>query len=886
MPTNEQFPQYTTDYISGVMSLRKPQTESLKILENILQNITLRKGTDTRSALEAVHSLYPTCTDFERNFISLTFALATGVGKTRLMGAFIAYLYTQHNIRSFFVVAPNTTIFEKLKRELSDSGDPKYVFRGLGCFASPPEIITDDDYRNKQLNFRGGPIRIFVYNIDKFNKEDANMRKTNEMLGDSFFRTVSGLPDLVLIMDESHHYRAEKGAAALNDLQPLLGLELTATPLVSKGGKQIPFKNVVYEYPLSRAIEDGFTRTPFAVTRADVPVFDFGDEQLDKLMLNDGIACHENAKTELNAYAENYGKPRVKPFMLVVCKDTAHAQWVYDYICSEAFRGGKYRGKTIMIHSKQKGTETEANTRLLLGVESPDNPVEIVIHVNMLKEGWDVNNLYTIVPLRTAASSILREQMVGRGLRLPYGERTGVSRVDAVMLTAHDKFNEILAQAQMGDSIFKAGNILHAEDLAPVQSVITQPVLPGSQPGLQEAEAIPGLPISEKSAELTRKSDQMIRTEVFELIQNSLNEPIAEEKAQEIAEKVANELREEQDYGEIFSMRDLPLVSAALKQQVEKVYDAAMRSFIPIPHIKITDNGQEDLAFSDFELDLTPFTQEPVANEILIQNLLDPRDRQRSRGNYVDFEGYQPEKVILADLRNSPEIDYEENSDLIFQLINSLCNHFRSRYGTNGLQNIVMMYHRTLARELYTQMMKHSYTSNGMLIEEVDMVRRYNLKQQLNFEEQADLYGTFRGDIRNVLFTGIQKGVFDTAKFDSVEGELSLARLLDVDPAVQKWLRPNPNEFNIFYDHGNSRYEPDFVVETHERIYLVEVKGEDKLRDPAVLKKKERGIQYCTAASRWARANGEKEWQYLFIPAGKIYKNSTFPKLAEMFKAL
>lgn len=66
----------------------------------------------------------------------------------------------------------------------------------------------------------------------------------------------------------------------------------------------------------------------------------------------------------------------------------------------------------------------------------PENPVEIVIHVNMLKEGWDVNNLYTIVPLRTAASKILREQMVGRGLRLPYGERTGDRDVDAVMLTA------------------------------------------------------------------------------------------------------------------------------------------------------------------------------------------------------------------------------------------------------------------------------------------------------------------------------------------------------------------------------------------------------------------------------------------------------------------
>lgn len=85
---------------------------------------------------------------------------------------------------------------------------------------------------------------------------------------------------------------------------------------------------------------------------------------------------------------------------------------------------------------QEKRAESEFNTRLLLGVEQADNPVEIVIHVNILKEGWDVNNLYTIVPLRTAASKILREQMVGRGLRLPYGKRTGDKAVDAVMLTA------------------------------------------------------------------------------------------------------------------------------------------------------------------------------------------------------------------------------------------------------------------------------------------------------------------------------------------------------------------------------------------------------------------------------------------------------------------
>lgn len=219
------------------------------------------------------------------------------------------------------------------------------------------------------------------------------MRKVNEIIGDSFYQYLSSLPDLVLIMDESHHYRAERGASALNELHPLLGLELTATPLVTKGSKQEFFKNVVYEYPLSKAIEDGYTRTPFAVTRSDIDFYNFGDEQLDKLMLLDGIACHENTKRKLGVYAADHGKPVVKPFMLVVCKDTDHAAWVERYIKSDEFRDGAYSGKTITVHSKKTGAESEANTRLLLEVERTDNPVEIVIHVNMLKEGWDVNNL-------------------------------------------------------------------------------------------------------------------------------------------------------------------------------------------------------------------------------------------------------------------------------------------------------------------------------------------------------------------------------------------------------------------------------------------------------------------------------------------------------------
>lgn len=882
---SNDFPLYTTDYISGVMSLRKPQTQSLKILEEITNAVQLRKGMNLKAALGAVHAMYPICSDFERDFMSLTFALATGVGKTRLMGAFIAYLYTQHHIRNFFVVAPNTTIFEKLKKDLSDNNSAKYVFKGLGCFSTPPQIITDDDYREKTLSLFESDVHIFVYNIDKFNKEGANMKKVNELIGDSFYQALSDLPDLVLIMDESHHYRAEKGAQALNELHPLLGLELTATPLVTKGNKQVPFKNVVYEYPLSKAIEDGYTRTPYAVTRSDIDFYNFGDEQLDKMMLLDGITCHESTKRKLEVYAANHGKPVVKPFMLVVCKDTDHATWVEQFVKSDEFRSGAYRNKTIIVHSKQKGAETEANTRLLLDVENPKNPVEIVIHVNMLKEGWDVNNLYTIVPLRTAASKILREQMVGRGLRLPYGERTGDRDVDAVMLTAHDKFNDILAEAQRGDSIFKAGNVIKAEEIVPEQVTTTQ--LSFDMPSNEshdEAYSFTQIERTEQTDAVISRAQTLIRQEVSRSIQTEPEHTVTPQTAQKIVDTVAAQLSVDKDLGVTFHENEMPL-AAWMLYQTEQTHIAAKAKFIPIPRIKITDAGVEEYVFVDFDLDVSAFNHVPIRNELLIQNLEDMADRQRIKGDAIDFEGYNPKKVILDELRKKPEIDYEKCSALLFKMISRLCDHYTANHGENGMRNIVMMYKRDIANKLYAQMMQHFYCKNGFLQEEVVGTREYNLQQTYSWREKVGLFESFTEDIRNVLFTGIQKGVFSEAKFHSKDGELTLARVMETDSDVINWLRPHPREFNITYNHGHA-YEPDFVVETEDIIYLVEVKGEDKLNDPDVIAKKERGIQYCAVASRWGKANGYKEWQYLFIPAGQIRSSSTFALLAERFKEL
>jgi hypothetical protein len=129
-------------------------------------------------SLEIIKNLYPTVQDFERNFPSLCFALATGVGKTRLMGAFISYLYITGTSRHFFVLAPNLTIYNKLIQDFHFN-TPKYVFKGITEFnLNPPIIITGENYedgRGVRIEISGQgrlfenekTVHINIFNISK-----------------------------------------------------------------------------------------------------------------------------------------------------------------------------------------------------------------------------------------------------------------------------------------------------------------------------------------------------------------------------------------------------------------------------------------------------------------------------------------------------------------------------------------------------------------------------------------------------------------------------------------------------------------------------------------------------------------------------------------------
>jgi len=135
----------TPEQISQYMNLRKPQSEALQVLHDISATIDYKTAPlDAVAAIATEKSKAAKPIQFDTRFPSFCFALATGVGKTRLMGACIYYLWETKGYRNFFILSPNITIYDKLRAELN-SAHPKYMFIGLADMPLP-QVYDGDNY--------------------------------------------------------------------------------------------------------------------------------------------------------------------------------------------------------------------------------------------------------------------------------------------------------------------------------------------------------------------------------------------------------------------------------------------------------------------------------------------------------------------------------------------------------------------------------------------------------------------------------------------------------------------------------------------------------------------------------------------------------------------
>lgn len=923
--------EHALQYITNAMSLRTPQEKSLVLFADYLESSAgkmvlarmSQKNSEKVSDIETATKGYthenPQLQQFqafERTFPAYTFALATGVGKTRLMGAFVAYLYLVHSIQNFMLVAPGNTIYRKLVDDFSKATNPKYVFRGIEEInISTTRIITKDNYQQNQAAtpLFGNQIQINIFNVQQFAQKDIEkekgITKFSETLGESYFEYLTSLDDLVVLLDESHHYHADAAMGSLDRIDPLFGLEFTATPytgeMVGRGSarQQVLKKNIFYSYNLGDAIRDGYVKDPWVGTEADVDFSQWDKEAIetDARKLQLAAYFHERAKVALKEYALENNKPEVKPVMLVVAKDTAHASALRELIDSDQFRGGIYKGKVIEVHTKTRGEETDETIEKLLSLENPDNIVEIIIHVNMLKEGWDVANIYTIAPIRSSVSEILTEQTIGRGLRLPYGERTGNKNVDRVMIVAHENYAKVIEEARHSELI-QPSNIesISINDTDKIKEVIEVPsvFVANIQEQIKSNHAI--------MQELEKEAIKAVNTVILDDTPEDVKVTTIQNKTNELVEVIAKQEASRKSFEDYPEGSLFNAFSEPVKKELENIGRISGQTIevrnIPIPRLMLTPNYGE-LIIEDFDLDTKRLSKYATGASIKEEQLQGSEQKdlfgdthegiRKTELTHISNLGeggkQSPENTIIVALTDHPLVAYDEQRELLLKLSKQAVAYYKSFVSDKvSVKMMVENNFRQIAKEIYDQILENKeFVSDGYIESSIGepkpFLDQYNISRSLD-DAPITLESQLNRFPREKIYTGFSKACHPMYRFDSSD-EVRLAYLLDKDPSVEDWLRPAPNQFEGLYwrdEDGNSqhRYEPDFVVEFENKVVMIEVKPSQEINDPNVQEKKKTAERYCELVSNnVGNYRIVKPWRYVIVPTEKITISATIAGL-------
>lgn len=860
--------------ISYAMSLRGPQKEALSYLDAISTHCDYQR--DSTAAVEAAATEHcekqrPIKVDAKFDFPSFCFAMATGIGKTRLMGASIYYLYKTKGYRHFFILAPGSTIYDKLRKE-SNPAHPKYIFKGLEAEMGSPKVYDGENYDTYPVHYeqtaltfeKSSEIELFIFNIGKiFNsKTDTqfNFHKFQETLGMSFSAVLASFNDLVICMDEAHRYYAPASMKAVNFLKPVLGLEYTATPKSTS--------NVIYSYDLARGAVEGYLKTPVVMGRSNMAGYSAAD--IEEMKIRDGLTQHEHRKAVLRQYCDDHDLPYVKPIVLIACKDTNHAKDIRSLIDSDGFLNGRYKGKVIEIHSNMKGEETEENVRLLLSIEKAENPIEIVLHVYKLKEGWDVNNLFTIIPLNAAKSDILAMQTIGRGLRLPFGFITGDEDIDTLDIVAHEHYRELVDEIKNSD-------IFRYRDL--------------DRTGVEPTDTVDvSSPVDDAQLSLF---DQLV-TDTGTLTFREADNPQTQQNLYDAYLRTFGPGRQRQtseaDDNQI-SLFDLPAQDGSSagdqtpaipepaptpagdkkpmskEEFVQKFREYSGRA-ISVPKILVQTTSEVKFnrfqvrrTIQDFEVAMAKIERFDAVN----QQFLAAVDAQ-----ILEVEDAMNTLACML-LDSIPELSYDD-ADFIIDVADQYLAQIEG--DEEDKRKIVRRYATLIVSDIRAQIFEHvERKTQDIHTVQKDLIlfRRFVKNIRKDGRVRFDRPFTDKANIRKYLFTGYKKGYYTENGFDS-DTERLFSIILEEDPEVIRWIKPPLNQLGLFWQAGQ-QYNPDFLVETATHKYMVEVKAANEVTAQDVVAKAREGIRWCRFAS--TADPDHKPWVYRLITDENIHPGNT-----------
>jgi len=410
----------------------------------------------------------PAYDDFARYCLKM----ATGSGKTKVMALAIVWQYlnavrepNQDYAKTFLIIAPNVIVFERLQEEFANGrifkNDPLLprhfqLFWDMECYMRGDAQRADSDGV------------LYLTNIQQF-YERQSVSKTEEptelteILGNKpqakksestdFAERIAQRNDLLLVLnDEAHHTHDEDNEwnqtiRRLHSHNPITAqLDFSATPRYNKGGL---FAWTISDYPLKQAILDNIVKRPIkGISKIEEAKSEVASVKYQGFL----VAAVERWKE----YQQQLQPLQKKPLLFIMLNTTKEADEVGDWLRKKYATefGDK---KTLVIHTDKKGDVSKKDLdiarRLAREVDNPDCPVNAIVSVLMLREGWDVQNVTVVVGLRpyTAKANILPEQTIGRGLRLMF--RGSVinnyrERVDIIGNQAFLKFVEELEKLE------------------------------------------------------------------------------------------------------------------------------------------------------------------------------------------------------------------------------------------------------------------------------------------------------------------------------------------------------------------------------------------------------------------------------------------------------
>jgi type III restriction enzyme len=424
------------------------------------------------------------------------FKMATGSGKTKAMALCIAWSYFHALFESnspmakhFVVIAPGLTVYERLKDDLA--GGKVFDPPPRGDPIIPPEWRGDWNISVVEQDAAGGAATggvIYLTNIHRLydpskrkGKKDAeyqpfmgpSVSKASALdVGEALRERIAAHKSIIVLNDEAHHVwdpdsawndaidALHEGCRRKGGVGVVHQLDFSATPKDDQG--QL-FKHCVCDTPLGEAVDGGIVK---------FPIIGKASKLAEGISTNAGWKYDAHLRLGYNRWklaSEEWSKVGKKALLFVMCASTQEADEITKRMNDDPEVFPLLKGRTINLHTNLKGKivmkgsgderqpvfvekegdindeDLKALRKLSRELDSGDSPYLCIVSVLMLREGWDVKNVTTIVPLRkySAESKILAEQTLGRGLRRMTGPGTPGGVVETVTVIDHPAFAEL-----------------------------------------------------------------------------------------------------------------------------------------------------------------------------------------------------------------------------------------------------------------------------------------------------------------------------------------------------------------------------------------------------------------------------------------------------------